>query len=174
MRFITTKGNGSLVGVEMQTNYNYLDMVKRDLAKIESLTSEEVEILAFNSGLITATPEDCADALDGLKHGRKGLRASFVETLQKKKEDIDGPYARHSSIEGVWVHKETGAFYVKGIVLNEMEIEPPQVSKDPRVKRVEGIVVQLKNMISKKYKFESDKIKIYKLDNLDSIKKGDN
>ena len=52
MRFITTKGNGSLVGVEMQTTYNYLDMVKRDLAKIESLTSEEVEILAFNSGLI--------------------------------------------------------------------------------------------------------------------------
>ena len=165
--FITTKTGSSKdkVQVKVQFGFDYKTIIENDLAKAQSFTADQIFQLATEKGIV-CTMQDCEDALTGTKHGRTGLITSLQGSL------IEDPnktsvYDNHPTIAGVKVSVKSSDLYCTGLLLEEIVLEK---DPNPEVKKPvnSGVVVQLKNMISKIAKFEKDKIRTYKLDSLDT------
>jgi|GEM_PF-3303744 hypothetical protein len=165
--FITTKTGTckDKVQVKLQFAFDYKTIILNDLAKAQAFTPDQVFQLAVEHG-ITCNMQDCEDTLTGVKHGRTGLITSLQNSL------TDDPtktqvYNDHPTIAGVKISTKTGDLYCTGLILEEIVLEK---DPNPEIKKPVNstIVVQLKNMISKIAKFEKDKIRTYKLENLDT------
>lgn len=165
--FTTTKTGSSKdkVQVKIQFGFDYKTIIENDLAKAQSFTPDQVLALATQHN-ISCTMQDCEDALTGTKHGRTGLITSLQSSLLED-TNKNSIYENHPSIDGVKVSVKSGEFYCTGIILEETILEK---DPNPEIKKPvnSGVVVQLKNMISKVAKFEKDKIRTYKLENLDT------
>jgi hypothetical protein len=168
--FTTCKAgsNKDKVQVKIKFSFDYKAVLQSDLAKAQSLTPEQVLSFAAQHN-IPCTLDDCTDALTGTKHGRTGIITSIQTALN---EDPTAPsksqiYEAHPTIAGVKVSLKTRELYCTGILLEETIIEK---DPNPDLKKPvnSGVVVQLKNLISKIIKFDKDKIRTYKLDSLDS------
>jgi len=164
--FITYKNKKeSLVQVELLVDYDYKELLSKDLDKVKSFTAENIyEIATINN--IDCTLQDCQDALTGTTHGRTGLITSFEKTLNDDSPK-ESNYTDHPSLKGVKVSKTTGGLYCIGIILKETILEQ-LVDPAPKKPVNSGIVVQLKNLVSKIAQFNTDKIRTYSLD-LDKI-----
>lgn len=165
--FITTKTGTSKdkVQVKVLFAFDYKTIIENDLAKAKSFTPDQIFQLAQEKN-ISCTLQDCEDALTGTKHGRTGLITSLQGSLTDDPNKTP-TYDNHPTISGVKVSIKSGDLYCTGLLLEEtiLEKDPtPEIKKPVN----SGVVVQLKNMISKIAKFEKDKIRTYKLDNLDS------
>ena len=166
--FFTTTKTGSAkdkVQVKLQFAFDYKAIIENDLAKAQSFTPEQILQLAQEKN-IPCNIQDCDDALTGTRHGRTGILTSLQSSLNEdpNKTSI---YENHPTQQGIKVSIKSGDLYCTGLLLEETLLEK---DPNPEIKKPvnSGVVVQLKNMISKIAKFEKDKIRTYKLENLDS------
>ncbi len=166
--FTTTKVGNSKdkVKVTIQYGYDYKELVKHDLNVLNNASADSVLLLAQSNGL-QAEYNDAVDALDGVKHGRKGLRTSLEESLEEKNTTTK-VYEKHPTIPGILVSIKTGEFYCEGLLIKEEILEK---DPNPTIKKPvnSGIVVLIKNLIKKAHKDDllTEKIRIYKIDNID-------
>lgn len=160
--FITYKNKKeSLVQVELLVDYDYKELLSKDLAKVKCFTAEKIyELATINN--IDCTLQDCQDALTGNTHGRTGLITSFEKTLNDDTAK-ESNYTDHPSLAGVKISKTTGGLYCIGIVIKETILEQ-LVEPTPKKPVNSGVVVQLKNLITKIVHLDSDKIRTYSLD----------
>jgi len=165
--FTTTKTGSAKdkVQVKIQFHFDYKAIIENDLAKAQSFTPDQIFQLATEKN-IPCNIQDCEDALTGTKHGRTGLITSLQSSLTED-PNKNTVYENHPSVSGVKVSTKSGDLYCTGLLLEETVLEK---DPNPEIKKPvnSGVVVQLKNMISKIAKFEKDKIRTYKLENLDS------
>ncbi len=166
--FITYKNKKeSLVQVELLVDYDYKEILSKDLDLVKSFTAEKIfELATINN--IDCTLQDCQDALTGSSHGRTGLITSFQKTLNDDTTK-ESNYTDHPSLAGVKVSKTNNGLYCTGIILKETILEQ-LVPPTPKKPVNSGVVVQIKNLISKIAQFNTDKIRTYSLDqdNIDS------
>jgi len=166
--FTTTKTGSAKdkVQVKIQIVFDYKAILQADLIKAQTITPEQVKALA-DSHNISCTMDDCIDALTGTKHGRTGILTSIQNALNEDTDQKTQTFVQHPTIQGVKVLSRTGDFYCTGFLLEETIIEK---DPNPEFKKPvnSGIVVQLKNIITKTIKFDKDRIRTYKLDSLDS------
>jgi hypothetical protein len=162
---IKTGTSKDKVQVHIQFSFDYKTIIERDLIKASAFTPDQIFQLAVENG-ISCNMQDCEDALTGTKHGRTGIITSLQNSLS------DDPnksviYQDHPTMAGVKISLKTGDLYCTGLILDEILLEK---DPNPEIKKPvnSGVVVQLKNMISKIAKFEKDKIRTYKLDNLNT------
>jgi len=166
--FTTTKTGSSKdkVQVKIQFAFDYKTIIENDLATAQAFTPTQVFELATEKG-ISCTMQDCEDALTGVKHGRTGLITSLQNSLTEDPNKTN-VYENHPSVAGVKVSTKSGDLYCTGLLLEETILEK---DPNPEIKKPvnSGVVVQLKNMISKIAKFQKDKIRTYKLETLDTF-----
>ncbi len=166
--FTTTKTGSSKdkVQAKIQFAFDYKAILESDLAKAQTLTPEQVLELATQHK-ITCSLDDCIDALNGNQHGRTGIITSIKNALNDDQTPKTSIYEPHPSIPGVKVLIKTGDLYCTGILIEETTIEK---DPNPEFKKPvnSGVVVQIKNIITKTIKFDKDKIRTDKLDNIDS------
>ena len=106
----------------------------------------------------------------GQVYGRKGLVVGMEQSLNGSNPDsTDSQYDKHQDLPFIKVSKKTGEFYITGVIVKE-EIIVKDANPTPFKATNSGIIVQLKNVIKKATKLETDKLKTYKVDDLNQFK----
>lgn len=170
VEFTTQKQGNSkdIVKVNIHVDFDYKTMLANDIALLKSVAFEDMKQLCLSKGLVF-TDQDLQDAMYGQTYGRKGLVVGMEQSLSGNNPDTTNTkYSDHPSVPYVKVLNSTQENYITGVIISE-EI----IAKDPNPQPFKavnsGIVVQLKNLIKRNYKLQTEKLKTYKINNLDEI-----
>jgi hypothetical protein len=171
VEFQTTKQGNSKdqVKVQLILGFDYKTMLANDIQKLKSISFEDCKNLCLSKGL-TFTDQDLQDAMYGQVYGRKGLVVGMEQSLNGSNPDsTDSQYDKHQDLPFIKVSKKTSEFYITGIIVSE-EILVKDTNPTPYKPSNSGIIVQLKNVIKKAMQLETDKLKTYKVDDLNQFK----
>ena len=164
VKFNTTKVNGDVVVVELNM-VNYGDLIRHDIAVLESLDIEELKANALME--FGANENDVLDALngDGSVRGRKGLLTSLKQSVEGANPDFHASAKTmpidHDVLGKVNYDASIDSIYVSGLVVSEtMAVEG--AVKTPKKEVKSGIVVQLKSWIEYTYGLKACKFRTYK------------
>jgi hypothetical protein len=166
------QGNSKdIVNVKLIVDFDYKSMLANDINTLKSIPFDQCKALCQSKGL-TFTDQDLNDAMYGQVYGRKGLVVGMEQSLNGSNPDsTDSQYDKHPSLPYIKISKKTGDNYITGIIVSE-EILVKDANPTPYKPSTSGIIVQLKNVIKKNYKLETEKLKTYKIDNIQQFTEG--
>lgn len=156
-----TRVGQDVVSVKLSHVNSYNDLIVADLAKLKAVDAQALFSALAEIADFDFTDADLSDALNGDVRGRKGIITSLTQTLNNENPDNEhlDVYEPHPSGWGK-IHTQTLEIHISGIiseyaVLERDENRPAPVNS--------GVIVKLKNLISKHLDLSTSKWRQFKL-----------
>jgi len=141
---------------------DYNALIASDVSKLISTPLSDLKAQILEIADFSFTDQDLEDALRGNARGRKGLITSLTQTATNSNPDNEHleAYEPHPSGWGK-IHIASGEYHISGMLTKYEVLERDPERPDPVNS---GVVVKLKNLISKILDLDTAKWRQFKID----------